>query len=218
MPAQRVTDNASRLVQRVGVFWDVEVIVSSFAHPFADIRWVQTCGIPPSMQAYSTITAISQKCTSYGALTTFRAYFERNDGVYPAAHTHDVLTLHGVSLLQYPQATRASNFERLLIADLFTFALDNPAPSTIVLITNAGLSSHPISVLRNRDFKIIFVSQYPLAFQDLAAQASEVMEWRHFLDRPQDKVTVPRSPSPTQDSTSVSPWIISQPLQERQAH
>ena len=171
------------------------------------------------MQAYTTITTISQKCTSYGTLATFRAYLERNDGVYPPAHTHDVLTLHGVTLLQYPQGTRASNFERLLIADLFTFALDNPAPSTIVLITNAGLSSYPISVLRNRHFKIIFVSQYPLAFQGLAAQASEVVEWRHFLYRPQEsRIPVSRSPSPTQDSASGSPWIIPQPLQERQAH
>jgi NYN domain len=160
------------------------------------------------MQAYTTITTISHKCTSYGALTTFRAYLERNDGLNPPAHTRDVLTLHGVTLLQYPQATRASNFEKLLITDLFTFALDNPAPSTIVLITNAELSTYPISALRNRHFKIILVSQYPLAFQGLAAQASEVVEWTHFLSRPREsRVTVPSPPSPTQTSASVSSRI-----------
>ena len=160
------------------------------------------------MQAYTTITTISHKCTSYGALTTFRAYLERNDGLNPPAHTRDVLTLHGVTLLQYPQATRASNFEKLLITDLFTFALDNPAPSTIVLITNAELSTYPISALRNRHFKIILVSQYPLAFQGLAAQASEVVEWSHFLGRPREsRVIAPSSPSPTQSSASVSSRI-----------
>ena len=136
------------------------------------------------MQAYTTITTISQKCTSYGALTTFRAYLERNDGLTPPDHSRDTLTLHGVTLLQYPQATRASNFEKLLITDLFTFALDNPAPSTIILITNADLSTYPISALRNRRFRIILVSQHPLAFQGLAAQASELVEWSHFLGRP----------------------------------
>ena len=161
------------------------------------------------MQAYTTITTISHKCTSYGALTTFRAYLERNDGLNPPAHTRDVLTLHGVTLLQYPQATRASNFEKLLITDLFTFALDNPAPSTIVLITNAELSTYPISALRNRHFKIILVSQYPLAFQGLAAQASEVVEWSHFLGRPREsRVIAPSSPSPTQSSASVSSRVI----------
>ena len=160
------------------------------------------------MQAYTTITTISHKCTSYGALTTFRAYLERNDGVNTPAHTRDVLTLHGVTLLQYPQATRASNFEKLLITDLFTFALDNPAPSTIVLITNAELSTYPISALRNRHYKIILVSQYPLAFQGLAAQASEVVEWSHFLGRPREsRVIAPSSPSPTQSSVSVSSRI-----------
>ena len=160
------------------------------------------------MQAYTTITNISHKCTSYGALTTFRAYLERNDGLNPPAHTRDVLTLHGVTLLQYPQATRASNFEKLLINDLFTFALDNPAPSTIVLITNAELSTYPISALRNRHFKIILVSQYPLAFQGLAAQASEVVEWSHFLGRPREsRVIAPSPPSPTQSSASVSSRI-----------
>ena len=161
------------------------------------------------MQAYTTITTISQKCTSYGALTTFRAYLERNDGLNPPAHTRDVLTLHGVTLLQYPQATRASNFEKLRITDLFTFALDNPAQSTIVLITNAELSTYPISALRNRHFKIILVSQYPLAFQGLAAQASEVVEWSHFLSRPprETRVIAPSPPSPTQSSGSVSSRI-----------
>ena len=160
------------------------------------------------MQAYTTITNISHKCTSYGALTTFRAYLERNDGLNPPAHTRDVLTLHGVTLLQYPQATRASNFEKLLITDLFTFALDNPAPSTIVLITNAELSTYPISALRNRHFKIILVSQYPLAFQGLAAQASEVVEWSQFLGRSREsRVIAPSSPSPTQSSTSVTSRI-----------
>jgi len=160
------------------------------------------------MQAYTTITTISHKCTSYGALTTFRAYLERNDGVNTPAHTRDVLTLHGVTLLQYPQATRASNFEKLLITDLFTFALDNPAPSTIVLITNAELSTYPISALRNRHYKIILVSQYPLAFQGLAAQASEVVEWSHFLGRPREsRVIAPSSLSSTQSSASVSSRI-----------
>ena len=149
------------------------------------------------MQAHTTITSISQKCTSYGALTTFRAYLERNDGLNPPDHTRDVLTLHGVTLLQYPQATRASNFERLLITDLFAFALDNPAPSTIVLITNAELSTYPISALRNRHFRVILVSQHPLAFQYLATQASELVEWSHFLGRPRDsRVIAPPSLSP----------------------
>ena len=149
------------------------------------------------MQAHTTITTISHKCTSYGALTTFRGYLERNDELYPPDHTQDVLTLHGVTLLQYPPATRDSNFERLLITDLFTFALDNPAPSTIVLITNAELSAYPISALRNRHFRIILVSQHPLAFQGLAAQASEVMEWSQFLGRPREaKLIAPSSLSP----------------------
>ena len=149
------------------------------------------------MQAHTTITSISQKCTSYGALTTFRAYLERNDGLNPPDHTRDTLTLHGVTLLQYPQATRASNFERLLITDLFAFALDNPAPSTIVLITNAELSTYPISALCNRHFRVILVSQHPLAFQYLATQASELVEWSHFLGRPREsRAIAPPSLSP----------------------
>src|SRR5258706_4530346 len=160
------------------------------------------------MQAHTTITTISQKCTSYGALTTFRAYLERNDGLNPPVHPRDTLTLHGVTLLQYPQATRASNFEKMLITDLFTFALDNPAPSTIVLITNAELSTYPISALRNRHFKIILVSQYPLAFQGLATPASDSVEWGEFLSRPREtRGIAPSPPSPTHSSGSVSSLI-----------
>ena len=137
------------------------------------------------MDASTTIATISHKCTSYGVLKTFRAYFEGNDGLNPPTYIRDVLTLHGATvLLQYPQTTRTSNFEKLLISDLFTFALDNPAPSTIVVITNAELSTYPISALRNRHFKIILVCQYPFVFQGLAAQASEVVEWSHFLGPP----------------------------------
>jgi len=142
---------------------------------------------------------------SYGALTTFRAYLERNDGFNPPNNTQDVLTLHGVTLLQYPQATRDSNFERLLITDLFTFALDNPAPSTIVLITNANLSTYPFSALRNRHFKIILVSQHPLAFQGLAAQASEVVEWSHFLGHREESRVIAPSPLSPQRFQQVDP-------------
>ncbi|KAG8811708.1 hypothetical protein FRC17_002349, partial [Serendipita sp. 399] len=70
-----------------------------------------------------------------------------------------------------------------LLTDLFLFALDNPAPNTvIVLITADEISPHAISALRQRHYTVVLimprsaVDGQPLR-ANMAAQADEVLDW-----------------------------------------
>ena len=149
------------------------------------------------MPAYTIVDNIREACLPYGSITTFKAYVEKADAYVstpptrPLHYAHpslrEQLQLYGVSLSYYSPSTRSTTGERQLLVDMMLFALDNPAPSTvIILITAEELSPYAISALRLRHYELILITPQnngnPLR-PSMAAQANEVIDWASVMSR-----------------------------------
>lgn len=165
---------------KVAVFWDYE-----------------SCRPAGFMPAYTIVDNIREACLPYGSITTFKAYVEKADAYLsepasrPLHHGHpslrEQLQLYGVGLSYYSPSARSTMGERLLLVDMMLFALDNPAPSTtLILITAEELSPYAISALRLRHYKIVLITPQnngnPLR-PAMAAQANEVIDWAAVMSK-----------------------------------
>lgn len=149
------------------------------------------------MPAYTIVDNIREACLPYGSITTFKAYVEKADAYVseppnrPIHYSHpslrEQLQLYGVGLSYYSPSTRSTIGERQLLVDMMLFALDNPAPSTvIILITAEELSPYAISALRLRHYKLVLITPQnngnPLR-PSMAAQANEVIDWASVMSK-----------------------------------
>jgi hypothetical protein len=139
---------------------------------------------------------IRDACLPYGSITSFRAYVEKADAYVSTPPTRPVhfahpslreqLQLYGVSLSYYSPSTRALG-ERQLLVDMMLFALDNPAPSTVViLITAEELSPYAISALRLRHYKVVLITPQNNGNAPrpaMAVHANEVIDWATVMNR-----------------------------------
>lgn len=62
------------------------------------------------------------------------------------------------------------------IVDMLTYAIDNPAPATIVLISGDRDFVYAVSVLRLRKYRVVLVAPH-CAHASLKSQASAVLNW-----------------------------------------
>ncbi|KAF8892631.1 hypothetical protein BD779DRAFT_1199707 [Infundibulicybe gibba] len=93
------------------------------------------------------------------------------------------LQLSGVSLTQClindgtPSGTAVG---RTLAADMLAYAIDNPAPSIIMLISGDRHIAYPLSLLRLRRYDIVVISPSNV-HAGLKSQASESFVWEHHI-------------------------------------
>lgn len=64
-----------------------------------------------------------------------------------------------------------------------TFAMDNPAPATIVLITGDRDFVYPVSILRMRRYRVILIAPNN-THGSLRYQASSVLHWEQMVGKP----------------------------------
>ncbi|KAG6918384.1 hypothetical protein DXG01_014785 [Tephrocybe rancida] len=63
-----------------------------------------------------------------------------------------------------------------MLVDMLAYAIDNPRPSTVVLISGDRDFAYAMSTLRLRGFKIVLISP-GMVHRSLKAQASEYLDW-----------------------------------------
>ncbi|CED84070.1 NYN domain, limkain-b1-type [Phaffia rhodozyma] len=68
-----------------------------------------------------------------------------------------------------------------IMTDIFMYALDNPAPATIVLISGDKDFSYILANLCNRQYNVILVENQIGAAEELKSSASQVYKWRELL-------------------------------------
>ena len=74
---------------------------------------------------------------------------------------------------------------------MLAYAIDNPAPGTIVLVSSDGDFAYAVSTLRLRRYHIVVVG-LPEIHQSLKAQASLFVNWNtHILDNPEVHCELP---------------------------
>lgn len=81
----------------------------------------------------------------------------------------------GVSLTDCPHNGRKDAADKMILVDMMAFALDNPPPATIVLISGDRDFVYALSTLRNRRYNIVLIVPNKGASIILRSQANAVL-------------------------------------------
>ncbi|KAF8803941.1 DUF537-domain-containing protein [Phlegmacium glaucopus] len=170
----------------VAVFWDYE-----------------NCPSPTNASGYAIVNNIRSIVQTFGSIKLFKAYLEviEQVPVSRAAVLRSELQSSGVSLTDCPRNGRKDVADKMIIVDMLAHAIDNPAPSTIVLISCDRIFAYALSILRLRCYRIILIT-LSNAHPSLRAQASLCFDW---LSDVVDSTSSYQPPSPRRRKTSSAP-------------
>ncbi|KAI3662539.1 hypothetical protein MP638_000649 [Amoeboaphelidium occidentale] len=147
---------------RAAVFWDFE-----------------NCPPPTGMPGYVVVDNIRNVIHNFGHVTLFKAYLEIGDSVGSKKALRSELQSSGVSLTDTPHNGRKDAADKMIMVDMLAFAIDNPPPATIVLISGDKDFVYALSTLRNRRYNIVLIVPSKGAPIILRSQANTILEWRY---------------------------------------
>ncbi|KAI0701583.1 limkain-b1-type NYN domain-containing protein, partial [Earliella scabrosa] len=141
----------------VAIFWDYE-----------------NCALPSLEPSYTIVNRIRHLAHQYGLVKSFKAYLHYPDQKSIALRSE--LTSCGVSLIDCPHNGRKDVADKMMMVDMMAYAIDNPSPTTIMLISGDRDFVYAVSILSLRQYRIVLLS--PRATHiSLKAQASAVYHW-----------------------------------------
>ncbi|KAF8061497.1 hypothetical protein FPV67DRAFT_1509212 [Lyophyllum atratum] len=150
------------MAQRVAVFWDFE-----------------TCPLPEqSTTGYEAVDSILGVATSYGSVTVFNLYMQTaQEPTSPSPVIQSQLERRGVLLIQCSMTE--SNLSTKLSADMLIFAVDTPAPATVMLMSGNPTFTYAVSLLRLRGYHVVLVIPSATPTRGgLELPASVVLDWK----------------------------------------
>ncbi|KAG9029332.1 hypothetical protein FS837_003574 [Tulasnella sp. UAMH 9824] len=155
---------------RVGIFWDYE-----------------NCPTPAGVPGYIVAEYIRNAAHRFGPVSIFKAYLELSTvNITPKMiNLRSELQSSGVSLTDCPRAeyNRKDVVDKMLLVDMLAFAMDNPAPAVIMLISGDRDFVYAVSVLRHRKYDVVVVIPPQGAHITLRSQATVVLDWRFDIFR-----------------------------------
>lgn len=87
-----------------------------------------------------------------------------------------------LQLTDCPRVTaRKDVVDKMLLVDMLAFALDNPAPAVIMLISGDRDFVYAVSVLRHRRYTVVVVIPPHGAHITLKSQANVVLDWKYDI-------------------------------------
>ncbi|KAG6889733.1 hypothetical protein C0995_015031 [Termitomyces sp. Mi166 len=164
----------------VAIFWDYE-----------------NCAAATQYTGYEIVKKIRHVAHSFGTIKLFKAYVELSD---PATFSKSLvlrseLQSSGVSLTDCPHNGRKDVADKMMLGklnlvlepestelhlvflvDMLAYAIDNPPPSTIILISGDRDFAYAVSVLRLRRYRVVIIS-LPGIHTSLKIQASIFLDW-----------------------------------------
>ncbi|KIO31654.1 hypothetical protein M407DRAFT_19393 [Tulasnella calospora MUT 4182] len=149
---------------RVGIFWDYE-----------------NCPTPAGVPGYIVAERIRDAAHKFGPISIFKAYLELSTvNITPKMiNLRSELQSSGVSLTDCPRApNRKDVVDKMLLVDMLAFAMDNPAPAVIMLISGDRDFAYAVSVLRHRKYDVVLVIPPQDAHITLRSQATVALDWR----------------------------------------
>lgn len=151
----------------IAIFWDVD-----------------NCAPPTGSSGRSVALAVRSAIQNLdvGPIVSFKAYLELSSETQaPNAaqvQLRSELQGCGVSLIDTPKSGRKDVADKMMITDLLAYAIDQPAPATVVLISGDRDFAYPLGILRNRGYNVVLVTPPIGAVPILEASANVVMSWR----------------------------------------
>ncbi|KAL1947586.1 hypothetical protein VTO73DRAFT_13310 [Trametes versicolor] len=177
--------------EHVAIFWDYE-----------------NCTPPSTGPGYDVVNNIRQIALEYGSVKLFKAYLELSEqSSSKTIGLRSELQSCGVSLTDCPHNGRKDVADKMMIVDMLTYAIDNPAPATVVLISGDRDFVYAVSVLRLRRYRVVVVAPNS-AHASLKSQASVVLDWEvHIMRRTLPRLLAPEAnlQAPTDDVLHRSP-------------
>ncbi|KII85144.1 hypothetical protein PLICRDRAFT_333488 [Plicaturopsis crispa FD-325 SS-3] len=158
--------------EHVAIFWDFEN-----CHPASNVS------------GHLVAANILKIARTEGIVTTFKAYLEipqQSSG--RGAILRSELQCSGVSLTDTPHNGSKDVADKMMLGrasplvDMLAFAIDNPPPATIILISGDRDFAYAASILRMRLYKVILIIPNDEVHISLKCQASSIFEWKaHIL-------------------------------------
>ncbi|KAG9017079.1 hypothetical protein FRB90_001858 [Tulasnella sp. 427] len=158
-----------RVEPRVGIFWDYE-----------------NCAAPANVPGYIVAEQIRNAAHQFGPVSVFKAYLELStiNITQKMINLRSELQSSGVSLTDCPRTSnRKDVVDKMLLVDMLAFAMDNPAPAVIMLISGDRDFVYAVSVLRHRKYDVVLVIPPQGAHITLRSQATVVLDWRFDIFR-----------------------------------
>lgn len=152
-----------------------------------------------------------------GPIVSFKAYLELSSETQaPNAaqvQLRSELQGCGVSLIDTPKSGRKDVADKMIITDLLAYAIDQPAPVTVVLISGDRDFAYPLGILRNHGYNVVLVTPPIDAVPILEASANVVMSWRQDVlgvqankdGKPYSSYSNASPHTPSKHSNSVGP-------------
>ncbi|KAL1675066.1 NYN domain-containing protein, partial [Schizophyllum commune] len=169
--------------EKVAVFWDYgEVQVCPLDGRVPTHIGLENCAPPAQVSGYDVVDTIRGIGHRYGAICQLKAYLEPPRQYVDPSGTARLLALRtelqasGVSLTDCPHNGMKEVADHMMQVDMLAFALDHPAPATVILITGDRDFAYATAVLRARRYRVIILS-LPHIHETLKAQADEWLEW-----------------------------------------
>lgn len=156
----------------IAIFWDVD-----------------NCQPPSGASGHSVAKSIREAAQSAGpdsekpgSIVSFKAYMElSSENTTPNAsqvQLRSELQGSGVSLIDTPKSGRKDVADKMMIADLLSFAIDKRPPALIVLLSGDRDFAYPLGILRNRGYQVLLITPPIGATPILEASANYIMKWR----------------------------------------
>jgi hypothetical protein len=144
---------------------------------YSAIFWdLENCPPAKGTDSVAIISLIREKLIEYGPIKQIQGYADLSR---IPDYLKSSLQSSGVHLIDVP-STRKDAADKMMISDLVMFAVDNPAPQTLILISGDQDFAYPVAKLRLRGYKIIVIVPPGGAAEGLKRQADRVYEWTEF--------------------------------------
>ncbi|KAL6309093.1 NYN domain-containing protein [Sparassis latifolia] len=188
--------------EHVAVFWDYE-----------------NCTPPTTVPGYDITNNIREIAHKFGSVKQFKAYLELSEqSSSKSLNLRSELQSCGVSLTDCPHNGRKEVADKMMIVDMLTYAIDTPAPATLVLITGDRDFVYAVSVLRLRKYRVVLVAPNT-THTSLRSQASEVLDWDGDVLRKTSKDARHTRVDPSRvRAQSTSVLMCSSPPAQRRPH
>jgi hypothetical protein len=112
-----------------------------------------------------------------------------------------------ISVIDCPHHGKKDAADKMIIADMLVFALDNPAPTTILLISGDGDFAYTLSKLQARGYTVPLIA--PLnSHSELKARATKVYKWCEIHAAVAEKVPLNPYLGLVQASQASLPWTL----------
>ncbi|KAL1675074.1 NYN domain-containing protein [Schizophyllum commune] len=144
----------------VGIFWDYE-----------------NCQFMSGCSGFDVAKNIERVALAHGPIASFNAYLDLQQCAVPASMRSELQST-GVALVDCPHNGQKDVVDQMLQTDMLVFALDHPAPATIVLISGDRDFAYVASILRRRMYNVVLICHStPGPHKSLLQQVSTHVDW-----------------------------------------